>query len=111
MDSIRSMSATFDDGTMYHGEQAWAALVAYKTPYRGVPKMPPLLARAPKKRSAKGYKGAPALKQIPSAKVNYKTKNATGGRKATFTQSRDYKSGKLDGIAIPWVMEVRHDNC
>lgn len=101
-----NMRATFiaDDGTKttYQGEQAWAALIAFRSPYKGVPKMPPLVPRAPKKRSAKGYKGAPKLTQLPSGKENYRTKNGAGGRKAMFTQSPNYKSGKFDGCAIPW---------
>ena len=103
MDSIRSMSATFFDNgtkTTYEGEQAWAALVAYKTPYRGVPKLPPLVSNKPKKRKV-AYKGVPKLKQIPSTKENYRTKNPAGGRKAMFTQSREYKNGFCP-CAIPW---------
>lgn len=103
-----NMLATFhnEDGseTTYQGEQAWAALIAFKTPYRGVPKIPPLLPRMPKRRKPKGYKGAPRLSQIPSTKENYRTKNGVGGRKATFTQSREYKLKGWRGCAIPWDM-------
>ena len=101
-----NMKAPFiaNDGseTTYQGEQAWAALIAFKSPYRGVPKMPPLIdtSRKPRKKSA--YKGAPQLKQIPSTKENYRTKNGAGGRKAMFTQSPNYKSGKFDGCATTW---------
>ena len=79
-----NMQATFinEDGseTTYQGEQAWAMIQAQSKPYSGVSQ----------------------LKQIPSTKENYKAKNGAGGRKAMFTQARDYKSGKFDGCAIPW---------
>ena len=37
------------------------------------------------------YKGVPELKQLPATKENYKGKNMSGGRKAAFSQSREYK--------------------
>lgn len=101
-DTIKSMHATFTGGPTYQGEQAWAALVAFRAPYKGVPKMPALLPRMPRMRKPKGYKGAPQLKQIPSTKENYRTKNAIGGRKATFTQSREYKLKDWTSCATPW---------
>ena len=105
MDTIRSMRVTFIDQndyitkTIYEGEQAWAALIAYKTPYRGVPKMPPLVDSTRKRRKKSAYKGVLELKQIPATKEKYKTKNGAGGRKAMFTQSREYKS--IDNLGIP----------
>lgn len=79
-----NMRATFiaDDGTetTYQGEQAWSMMQAQSKPYAGVSK----------------------LKQIPSTKKGYKGKNAAGGRKAMFTQSREYKRSTLYGICIPW---------
>ena len=101
-----NMRATFidDDGneTVYHDERAWAALIAYKTPYKGVPKMPPLISTKRLKRKRSAYKGAPQLKRIPATKRGYKVKNGAGGRKAMFTQSREYKLKCFDGCAIHW---------
>ena len=39
----------------------------------------------------KPYSGAPKLNQLPATKENYKAKNMSGGRKAVFSQSKDYK--------------------
>ena len=36
------------------------------------------------------YKGVPELKQLPATKENYRGKNDAGGRKAVFSQSREY---------------------
>ena len=108
MDTIRSMSATFIDQddymtrTTYEGEQAWAALIAFKAPYKGVPKMPPLIDTRRKSRKKPAYQGVPKLTQLPSGKWSYKTKNGVGGRKAMFTQSKEYKLKDWRGCAMPW---------
>ena len=36
------------------------------------------------------YKGVSKLKQLPATKPGYKGKNDAGGRKAVFSQSREY---------------------
>ena len=50
------------------------------------------------------YKGVPELKQLPASKENYKGKNDAGGRKAAFSQSREYKINKLY-VARRWGKE------
>ena len=69
---MMNMQATFhnEDGskTTYQGEQAWGMIQARSKPYAGAPK----------------------LKQLPATKANYRGKNAAGGRKCIFSQSRDY---------------------
>lgn len=85
-----NMQATFinDDGseTTYQGEQAWSMLQAQSKPYSGVSQ----------------------LKQIPSTKENYRGKNAAGGRKATFSQSRAYRNGPE--VAMFWHGLHAHQN-
>lgn len=68
-DYIRSMHATFIDGTTYQGIQAWLMLKAFGKP----------------------PSGAPQLTQFPFAKKTYKAKNPAGGIKCHFGQSRAYK--------------------
>ena len=106
-----NMQATFinEDGseTTYQGEQAWAMIQARGNLYAGVPKMPPLIPLVPKKRGAKGYNGPPMLTQLPSGKESYRSKNGAGGRKAMFTQSRDYKAG--DALGIPISNAIIHE--
>ncbi len=46
-----------------------------------------------KKTTMKAYKGVSDLKQLPYLKKSYKGKNAAGGRKAVFSQSRGYRHG------------------
>ena len=36
------------------------------------------------------YNGVPELKRLPYTKKNYRGKNDAGGRKAVFSQSREY---------------------
>ena len=54
------------------------------------------------------YKGVAQLKQIASMRAGYKGRNPAGGRKAVFSQSKDYRRTRLYGIAIPWGMDVTH---
>ena len=54
------------------------------------------------------YNGVTPLKQLAACKVDYKGKNDSGGRKAVFSQSAAYKRSSLDGIAIPWNMDLSH---
>lgn len=57
------------------------------------------------------YKGAPQLKQLPATKPGYKGRNMNGGRKAVFSQSKQYKIQAHYGIARPWPWEVKpHEN-
>jgi hypothetical protein len=37
------------------------------------------------------YKGAKKIKQLPCTKKKYNRKNDAGGRKAVFSQSKEYK--------------------
>ena len=39
------------------------------------------------------YKGVPKLKQLPQCRVGYTGKNMSGGRKAVFSQSKEYQRG------------------